>query len=170
MPYSFDSQTSKEKILNIIKQTDFVLDLGAGAGKYGKLLKNKVEKIIAVEGFEPYIKSFNLSAFYTEVINTDLRSLDSDFFKNRQISVVIMGDVLEHLNYDEAIVFINLIKEIKIKLIITLPIAIYEQGACHGNALEIHRYQWSDKELQALGFKPLDYSAKDLVAIGTYVL
>ena len=62
MPYSstiFDE--SIKRILEVISPRE-VLDLGAGAGKYGKMVKENfnTRKCIAVEIDEDYIERFNL--------------------------------------------------------------------------------------------------------------
>ena len=62
MPYSssiFDK--SIEEIIRLLKPESF-LDLGAGAGKYGELVKkiNSSIKLTAVEIEKDYIKNFKL--------------------------------------------------------------------------------------------------------------
>ena len=74
-----------------------ILDIGAGDGKWGFILKKYFENVDAVEIFEPYIERYGLEKIYSKVINQDFLTLDlSDY------DIVIMGDVFEHVTRNEA--------------------------------------------------------------------
>ena len=147
-----------------------VLDVGAGMGKWSKLLKNKTFLMDAVEAHAPYIERFGLKALYSNVHNYDIRNFE---YEKGTYDIVILGDVLEHLEFDDAIKLIEDMKQKVSIIFLTIPITICVQdGSVYGNEFETHRYQWSDKEIQQiLGFKLLNVGGNDngLVGIGTYI-
>lgn len=168
-----ESQQSKKgtniivnKILNVPNQT--VLDVGVGEGKWGKLLKGKVDRIDGIEVWKPYIDKYSLHSFYDILYNVDMVSFN---FETRY-DIAILGDVLEHLPRDKAEVFLNRLKGNINTIFLTIPVTVCTQtGEAIGNPFETHHYQWCDKEIRfELGFTLLNVSVNDngLVAIGCY--
>jgi predicted TPR repeat methyltransferase len=170
MPQSQQSELGTSIIVNHILQNPIrtILDVGCGEGKWGKLLKNKVSTIDGVEAWAPYIQKYNLHQYYNNLFNLDIR-----FFEfNHNYDIVILGDVLEHLQRNEAIEVLNKLKLNTNTIYLTLPITIcIQDGNIIGNPYETHHYQWSDKEVRYdLGFTLLNVSVNDngLVAVGCY--
>jgi cyclopropane fatty-acyl-phospholipid synthase-like methyltransferase len=170
MPESQQSKIGTDmiasKILN--NPNNIVLDVGAGEGKWGKLLKGKVAKIHGIEVWEKYIIKYKLQNFYDELFKVNMK----DFVFNAKYNVAILGDVLEHLPRDEAEDFLTKLKENVDRIYLTIPITIcIQDGNAIGNPFETHHYQWSDKEIRyELGFELLNVSVNDngLVAVGCY--
>jgi hypothetical protein len=170
MPQSQQSERGTfiivDKILKI--PTQIVLDIGAGEGKWGKLLKDKVKRIDGVEIWKPYITRYQLHNFYDTLYAVDLRSFRFD----KEYDVVILGDVLEHLAREEAVVIIHSLKLQVKSIYLTIPITVcIQDGNVIGNPFETHQCHWSDKEIRNdLGFTLLNISVNDngLVAIGCY--
>jgi hypothetical protein len=79
-----------------------VLDIGAGAGKYGKMLKDieyetgSAIRKIAVEIEGRIIDRFGLDSIYDEILNTDANSIVK-VCPSLTGDVAIAGDVIEHL-------------------------------------------------------------------------
>lgn len=102
MPYSGTLLDDKAvEFFNIIKtEVNTVLDVGVGAGKYGKMWYDLVNPQIDMQGVEvcgPYFKRFAdvYRKYYSEVHHGDImESLQSPEVK---FDLVIFGDVLEHL-------------------------------------------------------------------------
>jgi len=171
MPDSQQPQKGIDIMVNFFKHNNNlrVLDIGAGMGKWSKLVRHYAQSIHAVEAHLPYIERFKLHTLYDKVYNEDIRK----FICEENYDVAILGDVLEHLEYDEALEVIDALKDKIPRLLLTIPITIcIQDGSAYGNDFETHRYQWSDKEIQeVLGFKLLNVGANDngLVGIGTYM-
>jgi len=108
-----------------------ILDIGAGAGKFGTKLYNYV--VDAIEVHEPYVNKFKLHDIYNDVFN--INCLDFKGFDDYDL--VIMWKTLEHLSFLEARVLINLIKKSKSDFIFAIPFEL-KQGVCHDNIFEIH--------------------------------
>lgn len=146
-----------------------ILDVGAGDGRWGKLLKGKVKRIVALEIWPPYIRKYSLHSLYDGVFVMDAKKFDgwADF------DVVILGDVLEHMERDDAITLINKLKNAGVRTYLTVPVSTcIQDGTVYRNPYETHLDQWSDEELRALGWRHLHTgpNPKGLVQIGTYCL
>jgi hypothetical protein len=142
-----------------------VLDVGAGSGKWGYLLTD-IAIVDAVEAWKPNVQAIP-NGLYRMVYNTDIRCFN--FIDH--YDVIILGDVLEHLLYDEARELLELMRVGTDTIFLTIPVTeCIQDGNVLGNPYETHKYQWSDKEVRAEGFKLLHVGANPngLVAIGTY--
>ena len=106
-----------------------ILDVGPGAGTYAQLLAPDF-KMDAVEIFEPYIATYNLRNLYNTVHLADIRDFDVSNY-----DYLIMGDVLEHLSYEDSIKLLNRVKDKK--YLVAVPY-LYPQGAYYGNIHETH--------------------------------
>lgn len=170
MPESQQSEIGTSIIVNKILNTpnSIVLDVGCGEGKWGKLLKGKVDTVDGIEIWQPYIDKYNLSSYYDTLYNTDARK----FVPNKKYNIAILGDVLEHMIKDDAILFLNNLKIAVDVIFLTIPVTVcIQDGNLIGNPFETHHYHWSDKEIRFdLNFTLLNVSVNDngLVAIGCY--
>ena len=107
-----------------------ILDVGAGWGKYHRLLPEYT--MDAVEIWEPYIIEDKLEEQYNQVIKIDICDLHEVYY-----DVIIMGDVLEHIEEDRAIPLIERLKRSCKQLYVITPFE-YHQGEVNGNKYEIH--------------------------------
>lgn len=107
-----------------------ILDVGAGWGKYRQLLPEF--EVDAVEIWEPYIREEDLTKKYRKVFNVDICNLHEVFY-----DVIIMGDVLEHIERSKAIRLIEKLKNSCTQLYIIVPYQ-YHQDEVNGNKYEIH--------------------------------
>ncbi len=100
MPFS--SNYFKKEIKDLINGSDFstFLDVGAGAGVYGQMIRElkPLAKVDAVEVHQPYVEQFKLNKVYDEVFNVDVSTAEArDVFFDRPYDCVIIGDCIEHL-------------------------------------------------------------------------
>lgn len=133
MPYSSEAFKNEViyHILSHVKSNSKVLDVGAGAGRYGRALQNHFY-IDAVEIYEPYIEEFNLRDVYNHVYNINILAFDFSPY-----DYIIMGDILEHIPKYEAINLVARINSAGKKCLIAVPY-LYEQGEYAGNIYETH--------------------------------
>lgn len=124
-------------VIAFVKEHDIktVLDVGAGKGTYSDMLKPYIDRIDAVEIWEPYIEQFNLHTKYDNVINADIREYSSWWFENYDL--VIFGDILEHMTQRESL-FVWHKASAAMYGLISVPIIHYPQGAEFGNPYEEH--------------------------------
>ena len=109
------------------------LDIGCGAGSYGRLLQRSFDVVDAVEIFEPYVAAYGLPSLYRRVFVADALTFEFDYY-----DVVILGDVLEHLTEDDGVRLIERIYDRCDELVVAIPF-LSEQAVEHGNPHEAHR-------------------------------
>lgn len=169
MPYSdarFDKTVEK-----FIKQHKFenYLDVGSGAGKYGKMIRNIYPdaNIIGVESDKSYIKEFSLRDIYSKVHHESIEHF-VDHNPNFQTELTIIGDCLEHLKKSDGIDLINFLMYRTKYILIIYPTQCI-QYSWQGHSSEAHRSVWSNKDLTE--FKP-QFFQKDfmnLIIIQGYI-
>lgn len=148
MPYSADE--NREWITSYINTDDVILDVGAGAGIWADLLKDTAKQIDAVEIFEPYIDRFNLKNKYSHIYLGDFRTLDIPFGK---YSIIILGDVLEHFEYEDALKVwhkARLLVGASGFVLMSTPIIEWPQGEVDGNIHETHLTFFKMNDLKKL--------------------
>lgn len=135
MPIS--SPEGKSEFIHFIDKykPESILDIGAGKGSYGILVRIAHEpKILdAVEIWHPYVEEFNIKSIYNNVFEEDIRQ-----FNNFNYDLVIFGDVLEHMMKEEAISIWNKAISQAKYAIISIPIGYHPQGCVHDNPYEEH--------------------------------
>jgi hypothetical protein len=119
-----------------------VLDIGAGSGTYGKLMRQIAPDayLVGVEAWEPYIDRFKLTTLYDQVVCEDvLRFIDRPPHGLPRVDVVILGDVLEHVTQDHARdVWSAALVAARKAVYLSIPIIHYPQGHEEGNPFEEH--------------------------------
>jgi hypothetical protein len=121
-----------------------VLDIGAGSGTYGKLMRQIVPDayLIGVEAWEPYVARFRLDQVYDQLIVADIVKLANEQrgpWGIPRADVVILGDVLEHMTEDHARDVWAAARSIARKAVyLSIPIIHYPQGHEEGNPYEEH--------------------------------
>ena len=145
MPYSSDEGKGwmREQIDRASPTT--VLDVGAGCGTYFDLAAQPYQFWIAVEVWRPYLAEFDLAARYSGVIADDVRRI-----KWPDVDLVIFGDVLEHMPRRDALTVWQDARRHSRRLLLSLPVGIYEQGTEEGNPFEAHVETWTHEECVAL--------------------
>lgn len=147
MPYSseiFDGEI--KEIIKKINSTNF-LDLGAGAGKYGELVKAIVPqaKTIAVEIESDYIERFSLGKIYDEVWNMSVLNLISPEYYDKAFDLVMVGDIIEHLKKSDGTDLVNYLVYRSKWIIIEFP-HHYLQNAVDGYDSEAHISVWGESD------------------------
>ena len=139
------------------------LDVGCGAGHYGKILRAAAVPfavVDAIEVFPEYIERHGLKEIYDDIMIRDIRQVYDEV---KPYDVIIMGDVLEHLTKEEAIAVVEGLKIKCCFIWVALPMKIdrswsygYEQleEEWAENEYGRHLHDWTHAELQET-FKPL---------------
>jgi len=134
MPHS--TNIFKQEIVDFVKnkfnKTSTVLDIGAGSGTYADFFRDHFYGMDGVEIFEPYVDQFALREKYKNLFIQDATTFDFNYY-----DLIIVGDILEHIEESEGIKFIERIYEKCNDLIIGIPFNS-EQGVYYDNKYEIH--------------------------------
>jgi len=141
-------------VKHIIDHSNSVLDIGCGIGDYLRYT-NKNQKVVAVEPHMPYIEKAKEVAPWATFNNSDALS----FFDSTEekFDCVLLVDVVEHLNYDEAINLVKKAIQHSNKIVFSqIPIGLHEQHADQwglgGEYWQEHRSTWDENKICELGF------------------
>lgn len=136
---------------DVIKRLDpaTVVDVGPGEGTYVKLARDVTPgcRWIAVEAWAPYISEFNLFDAYDWVIVSDIRHVDP-YTIVRDPDLVILADVLEHMEQLEARGVLARMKDWAHNILVSVPLAHHDQEPYQGNWFEIHREHWTGPQMR----------------------
>jgi hypothetical protein len=136
MPVSWDfvdKDVTNWIVANVAK-TALILDIGPGAGKWGKVLK--AAGYANVDGLEihaPYVAEFGLDAIYRQVIVGDVRMAARSWLK--PYALCVFGDSFEHLSREEASA---VLRNLQCPAVIVVPHEL-PQIVMEGNPHETHR-------------------------------
>jgi hypothetical protein len=124
-----------------------IVDVGPGEGTYSDLAhETRPDALwIGVEIFEPYVEKYGLRGKYDEIAIADAREYA---FPQRPF-VLLAGDVIEHMPYDDAVELLNRAKSAADEIMVSVPIVEFCQGEMGGNAHEAHLYHWGFEEMAA---------------------
>ena len=152
MPVShwFPDKTTK-KLLESIR-VDRFLDIGAGAGKYGKMLQDhhpNAEKI-AVEIDSSYIEKYSLASIYDKVLNISAIKLIDDAL-DETYDLVVIGDCIEHMRKSEGVDLLNFLIYRCKYILIHYPDR-YVQGSVDGHTHKAHISVWSEHDFSGFDY------------------
>lgn len=136
---------------------DTVLDVGPGEGTYAKLWRPLHKGVwwTGVEVWKPYISKYKLKSTKTRVMYDEMHNMNAMdapahlFYRD----LVILGDVLEHMPREQAIVLLNRIHEGPedghgaLNVAVSVPIVHAPQGAVEGNPYEEHVHHYTVEEM-----------------------
>lgn len=131
--YSFYKNEVSSYLMNAFHSKCTVLDVGAGEGTYYDYLGDYFTKMDAVEVFKPNIDDYKLEMKYRKVYNVDIRDFEYDFY-----DVIIFGDIIEHLEVNEAQNVLKYAYTRCKEMVVAVPYC-YPQGIEHDNVYEIHK-------------------------------
>lgn len=135
MAYSYDfyKKEIREYLIDRFPKNIKILDVGAGCGTYWELLHDNFKYIDAVEVFKPNIDNYNLKNKYHSVYNINITDFKYDYY-----DVIIFGDIIEHLDTNEAQNVLKYAYTRCKEMIVAVPYEL-EQGIEEGNVYEIHK-------------------------------
>lgn len=171
MPYS--SPSLDDQVLQILKQIQpiVVYDIGAGAGKYGRIVKKNLPntRSVAVEIDTDYIKKFDLREIYTEVLEMSANDLISERFYDANFDTIIIGDCIEHLKKSDGLDLLNFLVYRARWILIQYPLK-YLQNTFEGKHQEAHISVWGDNDFISFEVeKKLSENSQECVLIKGYL-
>jgi 2-polyprenyl-3-methyl-5-hydroxy-6-metoxy-1,4-benzoquinol methylase len=141
-------------ILTVVQSLEpqSVLDIGCGFGKYGVLLREYLDvwhervnaeswqvRIEAIDAFGPYrnpIWDYIYQRVHIGQAQTILPQLEA-------FDVILIADVIEHLERDQAVDLVDASLEKCRALIVSTPKHFYPQQDTNDNPYEMHRILWT---------------------------
>lgn len=144
------------------KNIKTIVDVGCGSGTYPKLLGGEY-KWIGVEIFPDYIERFGLKNIYSELIVEDIYTLAVEKPNLPKADCIIFGDVLEHLEREEAVAVLSKAVITYEHIVVSIPVVDNGWGKVHyGNEREKHVYNWNFEEFKSLVKWSLAVQDKDI--------
>ena len=143
-------------LFKIDPEPQTILDVGPGRGQWFDLLKPWYPDAIfeAVEIFEPYVERYGLRSKYSDILIGDVR--DGLPYPPYVWDLVIFGDVIEHMEKDDAILAVY--RLLKRHALISIPIGECPQDGTEENPYEAHLATWETEEVLAT-FPVIDHYA-----------
>lgn len=120
-----------------------ILDVGPGVGTYSQLLRRYVKQMDAVEVFAPYVEIYDLTSQYDTVTISNFLEFETD----EHYDWIILGDVLEHFNEEDAAIAYAKAQVLADYILLSCPDGVYEQGELEGNAHEAHLSTYTYEEV-----------------------
>jgi hypothetical protein len=158
MPYSspiFDNEL--ELYFREVRHSS-VLDIGAGEGKYGEMLRRvqPKTKLIAVELDADYVEEYKLRDLYDEVWGRDAADLMNDL--GRTYDAVILGDCIEHMRKSVGLDLLNFLVYRSRIIVVKFPVQMI-QDPYQGHTSEAHVSVWSEHDFRGMDcvFAERDY-------------
>lgn len=169
MPFSnsiFDEVTS-EIIKYLVPKR--CLDIGAGAGKYGRLIRNSLPDvyIVAVEIESDYISKFNLFSIYDRIWHIDALKLINEKV-DEKFDVAILGDVIEHLLKSDGVDLIHFLVYRTRYILVNYPYR-YLQNSVDGYNCEAHISVWREEDFASFNYFALRKGNQEFVLIEGYL-
>jgi len=155
-----------------------ILDLGIGMGIYGPAVRQWLDQgvrpwttyLMGVEGFAGYRNPCWQTYDWIHVMR--IEEYLSGIGVQDTFDAILLLDVLEHFTEEQGHTILELLMQ-KLNpqgvLIVSTPGIMNEQGAAHGNELEIHRHEWNHKALEKKGFRIIT-NGKEPDFMGNYML
>lgn len=147
MPHSANSfdHILQDHVVNL--KPNSILDIGAGSGKNGKLIKQTgyTGKLDCLEPTAKYISEFNLTDIYNTVYPYNISKFVDEVYKF-EYDLVVCGDVLEHLFRSQVIDYIDYFLY-KCKWMIVIWPNNMPQDDYGNNPYEIHKSNFTINDL-----------------------
>ena len=133
-----------------------ILDVACGLSLKSQYLQADIR--VGVDIYRPYLEKIDATVPYITVVH-DVRKLD-EVFIDKSFDLVLMLDIIEHLEKDESLALIKTAERLaKVAVIVETPegyvpqnIDIWGHG---GDEWQTHRCGWEKAELEGMGFKVL---------------
>ncbi len=129
-----------------------VLDVGAGYGKYGHLIREYVDTypwmiyLEAIEGFAPY--SYRIGCNCYDAYNV---STFEEYNPSRMFDMLLMIDIIEHYEKPDGFKALEKALSMSKTVLVSTPSHPAEQGAEYGNELERHKSSWTHDDFTQAG-------------------
>lgn len=169
MPYSDTTFDSRVEDFLKKKAARKYLDIGPGAGKYGKMIRRifKNAYIVAIESEKSYISKFKLNGIYDEIVNSRAEKFID---KNPRFTtdIAIIGDCLEHLRKSDGVDLIHYLVYRSRYIILVFP-SKFIQYDWKGHVSESHNSVWNESDFKLFDYRYYKKGFMNLVIISGYV-
>lgn len=130
-----------------------LLDVGCGRGIIGALCRiyRRLDRLVGVDGFEPYLEFNQKAGFYDHTILRDLNDTPLPF-GTQEFEVVTCIEVIEHLEWSAGQKLLVELERIGSLVILTTPNIAFQQREYDGNVFQRHLSCWHPSDFRARGY------------------
>jgi len=154
-------------IVENVKKNSKILDVGFGAGAYGKLLRAfYYENIDGLDVYGENINEMGLHLIYDNIYIENIMDFNFKYY-----DLIIMGDILEHIELDSAKkLLLTFIEKSKCgQMIISVPYE-YEQDELYGNYHEKHLQPHINKEYMEKHYPYLNLLSQEIILSSGHII
>src|SRR5260370_30219426 len=170
MPYS--DATFDDLFRTFVRQIRLsrCLDIGAGEGKYGKLVRefHPHVEMIGIEIESEYINRFGLNNIYNSIWCMPANAI-IDMRVDVSYDLVIIGDCLEHLRKSQGIDLLNFLVY-RTRYLLIVYSERYLQGSWEGYLHEAHISFWVESDFAGLDYILFRCNSRVAVLVNGYLL
>jgi trans-aconitate methyltransferase len=145
------------------------LDVGAGAGKYGRLVRSRHPGafLTGVEIEPDYVERFGLAAVYDEILCAPALDLCDGWIESAW-DLVTIGDCLEHMRKSHGVDLLNFLVYRTRYLLAVYPDK-YLQNSWEGYKTEAHISVWAPSDFQCFDHRLFRRGEMTAVVIEGYL-
>lgn len=131
-----------------------LLDVGCGRGIIGALCRiyRGLDRLVGVDGFQPYLEFSQKTGFYDDTILRDLNDMPLPF-GTQEFEVVTCIEVIEHLEWSAGQKLLDELERIGSHVIVTTPNIRFQQEEYDGNIFQRHLSGWNPSHFKARGYR-----------------
>jgi trans-aconitate methyltransferase len=173
MPYSEPTFDNKIRNFLSVYPGKTYLDIGAGAGKYGKMIRqiNPLARIIAVEVNKKFINQFKLREIYDEIYAGKIEAFVAEKTLKEPrfiVDTALIGDCLEHLKKSAGLDLLHYLIYRTKYIIVVFP-SKWVQYDWQGHVYEAHQSVWWEKDFEIFSHQYQKVKHMNLVIIQGYL-
>ena len=131
-----------------------LVDVGCGRGIIGALCRiyRQPDRLVGVDGFEPYLEFNQKAGFYDNTVLRDLNETPLPF-GTREFEVVTCIEVIEHLEWSAGQRLLDELERIGSRVIVTTPNIRFQQCEYDGNVFQRHLSGWHPRDFRSRGYR-----------------
>jgi hypothetical protein len=131
-----------------------LLDVGCGRGIIGALCRiyRGLDRLVGVDGFEPYLEFSQTAGLYDHTILRNLNDTPLPF-GTQEFEVVTCIEVIEHLEWSAGQKLLDELERIGSLVILTTPNIRFQQCEYDSNVLQRHLSGWNPSDFSARGYR-----------------
>jgi SAM-dependent methyltransferase len=130
-----------------------LLDVGCGRGIIGALCRiyRGPERLVAIDGYAPYLEFCRRRGFYDELLERELENLPLPF-RDHEFDVATCIEVIEHLERAAGLKLLAELERVAKVVIVTTPTSFFQQDEFDANPRQQHRSVWHPSEFRQRGY------------------
>ena len=130
------------------------LDVGCARGILGSILKSErnPKRLVGIDAFDPYLDSAKRTGAYDSLLKLDIAK-DPLPFSPKEFDVIFCLEVIEHLQWHQALILLADMEAIGKRVIITSPSGYFDQDEIDGNPFQKHKCVMPPQFLKSRGYR-----------------